>query len=77
MRPPHVEHMTSGQNTLDMAHIEVLINYNINMPTEANTWNSEAHPISIFRHMEFLKIDVKNIFTSLLYIADFIRTRKV
>ena len=77
MRPLHIEHMASGQNTLDMAYIEVLINYNINMPIEANTWNSEAYSISIFRHMEFLEIDVKNIFTSLLCMADFIKTRKV
>ena len=60
-----------------MAHIEVLINYDINMPMEANAWDGEAYPISIFGHMEFLEIDAKNIFTSLLHIADFIRTRKV
>lgn len=61
----------------DMAHIEVLINYDINVLMEANTWDSEAHLISIFRYMEFLEIDVKNIFTSLLYIVDFIKIRKV
>ena len=60
-----------------MAHIEVLINYDINMPMKANAWDDEAYPISIFGHMEFLEIDAKNIFTSLLHIADFIRIRKV
>ena len=60
-----------------MAHIKVLINYDINMPMEANAWNSEAYPIFIFEHIEFLEINAKNIFTSLLHMADFIRTRKV
>ena len=44
---------------------------------KANAWNGEAHPISIFGHMEFLEINVKNIFTFLLCMDDFIRTRKV
>jgi len=44
---------------------------------EANAWDGKAHPISMFEHIEFLEIDAKNIFTSLLYMVDFIRTRKV
>jgi len=60
-----------------MAHIEVLINCDINMSMEANAWDSKAYPISIFEHMEFLEINAKNIFTSLLHMANFIRTRKV
>ena len=62
---------------MDIIHFEVPINYDINAPTEANAWDGEAHPISIFRHMEFLEIDAKKIFTSLLYMADFIRAKKV
>jgi len=58
-------------------YFEILINYDINASTEANAWDSKAHFISIFGHMEFLEIDVKNIFTSLLHIVDFIRTRRV
>ena len=58
-------------------YFEVPINYNINAHTKANTWNGEAHPISIFGHMKFLEIDSKDIFTSLLHMADFIKTRKV
>jgi len=74
MRPSSSE---NSQHTLDMLHFEVLINYDVNTSTEASVWDGEAHPISIFGHMKFLKIDAKNIFTSLLYIADFIRARKV
>ena len=74
---PSVKNMINGQYTSDTIHFEISINYNINALTKANAQDSKAHPISIFRHMEFLKIDTKNIFTSLLYIADFIRTRKV
>ena len=44
---------------------------------KANAWDGDAYPISIFGYMEFLEIDAKNIFTSLLHIADFIRTREV
>jgi len=60
-------------------NFKVLINYNINAPTEANAWDNKAHPISIFCHIKFLEIDIdsKNIFTSLLQIADYIRARKV
>jgi len=36
IRSPHIEHMVSSQNTLNMIYIEVLINYNINAPMEAN-----------------------------------------
>jgi len=44
---------------------------------ELNTWNSEAYPISIFGSMEFLEIDAKNMYTSLLCIMNYIRSRKV
>jgi len=37
MRPPYIEHMANGQNMSDMAHIEVLINYDINVLMKANT----------------------------------------
>ena len=77
MRPPSSENMANGQHTLDMLHFEVLINYDVNASTEASAWDGEAHPIFIFGHMKFLKIDAKNFFTSLLCIADFIRARKV
>jgi len=77
MRPLPIENMANSQHALDTMHFEISINYDVNASTEANAWNSEAHPTSIFRHMEFLEIDAKNIFTSLLYMADFIRTSKV
>jgi len=77
IRPPSSENIANGQHTLDMIHFEVPINYDINTPTEANAWDGKAHSISIFGHMEFLEIDAKNIFTSLLYMADFIRAKKV
>jgi len=44
---------------------------------EPNTWNSEAYPISIFGFMKFLEIDVKNMYTSLLCMVNYIRSRKV
>jgi len=44
---------------------------------EPNTWNSEAYPISIFGFMKFLEINAKNIYISLLYMANYIRSRKV
>ena len=56
---------------------EVPLSYNINWPVEPNTWNSETRSISVFRIMEFLKINSKNIFISLLHIANYIRNKKV
>ena len=58
-------------------YYEVLLSYNINWPMEPNTWDGKAHPISIFGTIEFIKIDAKNIYTSLLCMADFIRSRKI
>ena len=77
MRLPHIDYMANSQNTSDITHIEVLINYNINAPIEADAWDGKAYPISIFGYMEFLEIDAKNIFMSLLYMANFIRARKI
>jgi len=56
---------------------EVHLTYNINCPSEPNTWDGEAHPISIFGTMEFLEIDSRNMYTSLLCMINFIRFRKV
>ena len=56
---------------------EISLAYNINWPTEPNAWNDETYFISIFNTMEFFKIDSKNIYTSLLQMANFIRLRKV
>ena len=55
----------------------VLLVYYINQLVEPNTWNGEACSISIFRTMEFLEINLKNIFTSLLPIAGYIRNKKI
>ena len=60
--------------------MNVLISYNINQPVELNAWDGEAHPISIFGTMEFLKINSMNMTSLLLYMANmanFIRNRSV
>ena len=54
MLPPHGTSMAINQYVSNLQNIEVPINYNINGPTELNSWNGEAHPISIFGYMEFL-----------------------
>lgn len=76
MRFSHIKNIANSQHTSDTMQLEVLIDYDINASIEADVWNDKPHPISIFRYMEFLEIDAKNIFTFLLYIADFIRIRK-
>ena len=76
--PPYEADMANsqhGQNT-QQEYFEVLINYKINSFTEPNAWNSKAYPISIFRHIKFLEINSKNMFTFLLHMANFIKTRK-
>ena len=55
----------------------ILIFYEINQPVESNTWDGEAHSISIFGTMEFLKIDFMNMMTLLLCMANFIKNRSV
>ena len=37
-------------------NLEVPINYDINAPTEANSWDGEAHPISISDTWSFWKL---------------------
>ena len=54
----------------------ILLAYNANYLTEPNIWDSKAHSLFVFRTIEFLEIDLKNMFTSLLYMADFMRSKK-
>jgi len=44
---------------------------------EPNAWDGKVHSISIFGFMKFLEIDAKNMYTSLLCMANYIRSRKV
>ena len=55
----------------------VLLPYNVNQLVEPNVWDGEVHSVSIFNTMEFLEIDSKNMFTSLLCIANYIRSNKI
>jgi len=65
------------ENSLQCSHYEVPLAYNINQPIEPNAWDGEAHSISIFGFMEFLEIDAKNMYISLLCMVNYIRSRKV
>jgi len=62
---------------LQLNYYEVPLAYNINQPTKPKAWNSEVYPISVFGFIEFFKINAKNISTSLLCMADYIRSRNV
>jgi len=42
-----------------------------------NAWDSEVCPISVFGTMEFLEIDMKNIFMLLLHMTNYIKNKKV
>jgi len=53
------------------------ISYEKNCPMEPNAWDREAYSISIFRNMNFLDTDTKNIEMLLLYMANFIGNRKL
>ena len=44
---------------------------------EPEAWDSEAHFPFLFNTMKFLEINTKNIYTSLLHIANFIKSREV
>ena len=41
-------------------YYKVSLSYNINQPTEPNSWDGEAYSISIFGSMKFIKTDAKN-----------------
>jgi len=69
--------MVPLKNSSQHSHYEIPLAYNINKPMEHKVWDGKAHPLSLFGTMEFLKIDAKNIYTSLLHMADFIRSMKV
>ena len=65
-------------NTCTPRYLETTtIPYEDNQPVELNSWDGEAYPLSIFRTIEFLDTDSKNILTSLLQMANFIRNRKL
>ena len=64
--PSLVANILNNQHVPNLQQFKIHFNYNINGPSEPNAWDGEVYPISIFEHMEFLEIDSKNIFTSLL-----------
>ena len=68
MLSPHKASKANSQYSSNTQQecFEILINYDINSPTEPNAWDGKAYTISIFGHIEFLEIDSKNMFTSLL-----------
>ena len=74
-----VEHeaIVYSENSSQSNHYEILLAYDINKPMEPKAWDSEAHSYSFFGIIEFLEIDAKNIYTSLLYMTNFIRSGKV
>ena len=55
----------------------VSLSYDVNQPVEPNAWNGEVCPVPIFGTMEFLEIDFKNMFMSLLCIVNYIRSNKI
>jgi len=65
--------ITNTYNSQKFAN--VLILYDINQPVKLNAWDREAHLMFIFGTMEFLEINSKNMSTSLLHMANFIRNR--
>jgi len=77
MLSPLMVNIANNQHVSNLQQFEVPLNYDINSPFEPNIWNEKVYPISIFRHIEFLEINFKNIFTFLLQIAHFIKTKKI
>lgn len=51
------------------------IPYSENKPVKPKSWNGDALSISLFGTNEFIEIDLKNISTLLLRMADFITNR--
>jgi len=56
---------------------DVSLLYDTCQLVEPNTWNGEAHPISIYGSIKLLDIDVKNITTSLFHMMNFIKCQSI
>jgi len=78
LNPQGKDVFNCNMNTYNIQSFKLFsISYKDNQPTELNSWNREAWPLSIFGNIKFLDIDSKNISTLLLHMADFIHKRKL
>ena len=57
--------------------INILLLYDIYQLAEHNTWDGDAHFISVYSTIEFLDIDAKNMTISLLQMMNFIKNRNM
>lgn len=78
VNPQGIGEAVNNSNTYIPQDIETtLISYEENCSMEPNTWVREAYLISIFRNINFLDINAKNIEILLLHIVNFIGNRKL
>ena len=58
-------------------NINIQLLYNPNRPTEPELWDSNFHPVSLHRLLEHLASDTKNIRKLMVYMATYIKNKKI
>ena len=57
--------------------INIQLLYNPNRPTESKLWDSNFYPMLLYRSLEYLTSDTKNTKKSMVYIATYIKNKKL
>jgi len=68
-----------GQATYikDEAVINIQLPYDPHVPTEPELWNGNFHPISLYRSIEHIALDAKNIKDTLNFMARYISNKQI
>jgi len=76
---PHVliKHPFLSSLCVDNLIINIQLPYDLNTPTKPKLWDGNFHPISLYRSIEYLVSDSKNIKDSLNFIAKYITNKQV
>ena len=72
-----IKHPISDSLYVDDMVINIQLLYNPNTPTEPKLWDGNFHPILLYRFIEYLTSDSKNIKNSLNFMAKYIINKQV
>jgi len=72
-----IEYPTLVSPCVDDTVINIQLPYDPNAPIESKLWNGKFHPISLYRSIEYLALDSKNIKDSLNFMAKYITNKQV
>lgn len=72
-----IECPNSSPSHVDDNVINIQLLYNPNAPTEPKLWDGSFHPISLYKSLEHLASNTKNIKDSLNFIAKYISNKNI